>query len=73
MGSGEWRENEKRIPHRRSPKTGDRVPFGCAQSRRDDKLEKGPTADGAPLRGLREPYFERRGRPSRLHLSMYSR
>src|SRR6266851_3017181 len=28
----EWQENEKRIPHRRSPETGDRV--------RDDKLKK---------------------------------
>ncbi len=32
LGVNEWRENEKRIHHRRSPKTGDRV--------RDDKLKK---------------------------------
>jgi putative endonuclease len=58
-------ETAKQIPHLRSPKTGDRV--------RDDKLKKGPTAGGAPLRGLPEPHFERRGGPSRLHFSMCCR
>jgi hypothetical protein len=38
---GERDGSEKRIPHRRSPKTGDRVPFDYAEGRPDDNEGKG--------------------------------